>query len=565
MPPVTSQATALSPRPTHPAMPTPDADGTLRPYPKPENARTVSYSELQSMDCWLKHDLQYRRGLRPRARFAALQLGSAWDAFLNEWKDPRWTPAHDVDERFLAALDVASAELAKEDRRVRAELADKDVPLPFDYDAPFERVDFITGDVVNRAGPSQLRDMATTILGMALHYRERYGSDEDWQTLGVQVWFEVPFPSRSGKRASSKFWLRGCIDRIDLHLPTGRIYVTDAKLSMNPINKGYREGFDRDPQLPLYGWALQQLGLDAAGGLIDASATKLPSWPELLAREVPCTDEHGEPIYDPLLCEECDGLGGIPMDQPVECTCADGDLNEHGGCMGRCRLCPTCSGEGIQRGRPVQAKDPYSGEPMEEPMRDDAGNVVTYASGTRKGEPKMVKVMEPGPVKTKKRTRPALGTNAHLGTTLPVYRAALDAYGLDKTLYGDQLYQLEAEWRGPAEWDGADSGFHWRTNHDEAVFTDAELRRAIRTMVDIGPYLDTLPATPMPGRMKCRSCSFKSLCPDADDTVIDEDFTTPEERTAMRERRREAREAAEARDASPEALAVMDAATEIPW
>lgn len=482
-------ATALPARPNAPALPTPDEDGTLRPYPKPASARTVSYSELNSLGCWLRHDLQYRQRLRPVARFAALQLGSAWDAFLNEWhapSDPGTPTGRTEAQRWEASLDAATREIAREDRRVRAELADKGLPIPRGYDDPFEVTDFLTGEVVNRAGASQLRDMTSTILSMALHYRERYGREHDWRTLGVQVWFEVPFPSRRGGRASSKFWLRGCIDRVALHIPTGRVYVIDAKLRMGALNRDYREGFDNDLQLPLYGWALRQLGLECAGGLIDASAAKVPSWPELLAREVPCMDEHGEKIMDPEL--------------------------------------------------------------------DESGEPVLYKSGPRKGEPKL-----------KVRTRPALGANAHLGTSLPVFRAALDAHGLDKTLYGDQLYMLEAQWRGAEAWDGDDSAFHWRTDHDEAVFTDAALDRAIATMVGVGPYLDTLPPVPMPDKFRCKGCAFKIVCPEGDDATIAEHFTTPEQRDQLREQRRLEREEREA-TASPEALAVMDAtADSIPW
>lgn len=298
-------------------------DGELWATPKPpKNARLISYSELQSMDCWLKHHYAYHLRLKPTERYIGLRLGAAWDAFYNAWhtaNDVEGMPGRlgdpdDTDTRLEIALRAASDEIAKDWRRVDAELLERNMPRPVDW-------------------REQLEELHTTIMGMALHYVARWGAEDTSRTVGVQVRFAVPLPSATGERMSNKFYLHGVIDRLML-TDIGDLWIVDAKLRLGWIEEDWRESFERDPQLALYGWALRQAGWPVVGGVIDAASAQLPRWPQL--------KQQPETVYT----DEVD---------------ADG--------------------------KPV---------PLQEPVLDDeTGEPVVYKSGARKGEPKMRNVKRP--------------------------------------------------------------------------------------------------------------------------------------------------------------------------
>lgn len=452
---------ATTPRRT-PHMTAPDT--TLRPYARPANARLVSYSELSTMDCWLKHHYAYTMGLKPITTWVGMRLGRAWDTFQNTWHAPvadgelPLTP----DARLAAGLTAAGDAIEQEAREVDAALLDKGLPLPIDW-------------------REQLDHIRTTITGMAHHYAARYATtDEDWRTLAVQLRFEVPFPSASSTRRSNRYWLHGVIDRVAEHLPSGRVFIIDAKLRDGAVDQNYRDGFATDLQLPLYAWALKQLPVPyadrVAGGIIDAASTALPSFPKMKSQPEVILGEDGEPLVEALPCPACEG---------DDWTFVNG---------AEAIPCPKCNGEQVAR----------------------------YASGERKGE-----------VKTRKVTRPALYADAETTTTLPAYLAALQLHGLPIEQYAHEVQRLTDEWTG-----AIDNKFHWRTDELQSMLTDAELNRAIGTMVGVAPFLDTLPPVPMPARMKCKWCSFKAICPSTDPAAVMDTFTTRSQRTVAEPDRR---------------------------
>lgn len=456
-----------------------DPDGVLRPYPRPASARLISYSELQSLDCWKRHHYAYTLGLKPVHRYGALQLGTVWDAFLNEWHDPRWSETVDGQGRLAdharrlpASLDAATAEIEREARRVDTLLVEKGLPRPEDWH-------------------EQLAHQASTVLGMAMHYIERWDAEDgDWATVATQLKFEVPIPAATGTRRSSRYWLHGYIDRLAWHRPTGELYIIDAKLRDGAIDSRYREGFTNDLQLALYGWALDSCGVEVAGGLIDAASTTLPTWPELTSPQ-PVIGPDGEPMTESVPCPDCEGIGEeITGNAPAGSACTK------------------CEGDGKAR----------------------------YVKGERAGE-----------VKTRRVMRPRLRADWENGTTYPVALAAIDAQGIDPWDYEAELLLLRDQWQA------LDGGgrFHWRGEREWSRFTEPQLAAAVGAIVGVAPYLDTLPPVPMPGKMKCGWCSFRSICPSSDPSDWADSYTSREQRAARHEAREAAAEALPADPFSP--------------
>lgn len=437
--------------------------------PPPDHARLVSYSELSTMECWLKHHYAYSIGLKPVERYAALQLGSAWDAFYNTWHGgeqptedlPHYAPElpavdsellpwqvevalmntiNEVDLLHVApALAAADHELRKEAVRVMGELTDKDLPLPLDFTAT-------------------LQEQRTIIYGMALNYVARWGSYEPGATIGVQVRFAVPLPSENGGK-SNRYYLHGVIDR--LMMVGDDAWIIDAKLKMSNIDQAYCESFERDPQLALYGWALQQAGWNVKGGYIDAAAATIPRWPGLKKNPEKVLDSSGEPVMEPVPCDLCLGK---ESETAV--------------------FCERCGGEGIER----------------------------FKSGAKKGEAKM-----------RAKTRPGLYSGWDSSTCKPVALEALAYHQIEELQYPAELVSLGHRWSGAIE-----DRFHWRM--DALPFTDAQLARASLAARGVAGYLDKLPPVPMPSKMRCRFCSYKDLCPSTHPADFAEGFTTREQR-----------------------------------
>lgn len=231
------------------------------------NRRLISYSEIASLSCFRKHHFSYGMGLRKADRSPALRFGSAWDEALNDYYHPRWNDAGTQGDRIAAALDAGVAQIMSDARELDGFLVDRGIPRPRDWQT---RIDEHT-------------DM---LRGMLEHYAMHYGDERDaWRSIDVQVRFEVPFPSANGKRKSTRYWLHGVIDRVMEHRDTGAMYLVDAKTAAG-IDDAYKRQYDLDRQLPLYGWALRELGWPIVGHQIDVAAKKVPRMPKVTKRGV---------------------------------------------------------------------------------------------------------------------------------------------------------------------------------------------------------------------------------------------------------------------------------------
>lgn len=439
--------------------------GTIRTSAAEGSRRFISPSELASVGCWRAYRWK-RIGLKPITNFAALDYGTAWDAFMGAWWTPVGRPgdgmvdARSADQRLGDSLAAGQAALDREARRVDGVLADRGLPRPMGWH-------------------DDLTAMRTMLVGMALHYANTVGVD-DGSTVcrASQFKVEVPLPSQSGRRRSGKFWMRGYIDRVMESHETGRLFIVDDKTT-GRVSRDYIASFAYDLQLPIYGWAMRQLGYDIERVSVEAAGKLLPAFPELRKTLVPVLGPDGEPLTQPIPCPACNGERGHDELDP------DGNLvTVH---------CAKCDGEGVAR----------------------------FASGARKGE-----------VKTETVKRQALRSmlteagGLNYTTTLAAFDSALVMYGLDPADYErERTYLIQQE-----QYDSP----YFATF--DLVATDAVLNEAEDILRAAAPELDRIPDIPLRDRFKCQRCVFRVPCleidPAARADALHAGFTTREQRDA---------------------------------
>lgn len=448
--------------------------GTVRTSAAEGSRRFISPSELASASgCWRAYRWK-RIGLKPITNFAALDYGTAWDAFVGEWWRPVGVPgdgavdARTTDQRMMDSLAAGQAALDREARRVDGVLADRGLPRPLGWH-------------------DDLTAMRTMLLGMAIHYSHTAGVDDGSTTCRAsQFKVEVPLPSQNGSRRSPKFWMHGFIDRVMENNATGRLFIVDDKTT-GRVTRDYIASFAYDLQLPIYGWAMRELGYDIERVSVEAAGKLLPTFPELLKNPVDILGPDGEPLTRPVACPACGGEGES-FTEPDDATC------------------PKCNGDGLAR----------------------------FASGPRKGEVKTEKVKRPA-------LRKMLSDSGDLNytTTLAAFDSALVLHDLDPKWYDrEREFLIQQE-----EHDNP----YFATF--DLVATDAVLNEAEDILRAVAPELDRIPDIPLRDRFKCQRCVFRVPClaidPDERADLLHAGFTTREQREAQRAVEKE-REAADA-------------------
>lgn len=197
--------------------------------------RIVSYSELDAFrQCPLKHFLSYnqRWTLPEREDDHPLTKGTLW----HEVMDAHYTT-------FLeAGPDRNQHTLVDAERRVRA---------------------LLFGD---RGDQTELQSL---VWWMYRGYVERYGTDPDWEILGVEVKFQRRLRDpRTGQ--PSRYLLKGKLDLVVRDKRTGKIWIIDHK---SGANLPAEADLDIDDQFGLYGWLLKDAGIDVLGTIHNAART----------------------------------------------------------------------------------------------------------------------------------------------------------------------------------------------------------------------------------------------------------------------------------------------------
>lgn len=116
-------------------------------------------------------------------------------------------------------------------------------------------------------------DIAQTCLWMYDGYRRLYGEDRDWEILEVEREFEVPL----GEAEGMTFVLRGKIDLV-VRMNGKHLWVVDHKANRNIPR--YDKDLDLDDQMPLYIWAMRQLGWDIRGAQFNIARTQQTKKPQ---------------------------------------------------------------------------------------------------------------------------------------------------------------------------------------------------------------------------------------------------------------------------------------------
>lgn len=112
-------------------------------------------------------------------------------------------------------------------------------------------------------------------------YVEYYGTDEEWQILAVEYRFDVPLRTPAGRL--SGFRLKGGVDLVGKHRPTGRRFVWDHKTAANLPKDSH--DLDLHDQFGIYKMVLNLLGKNITGCLYNGLRTtrNKGDYPELVA------------------------------------------------------------------------------------------------------------------------------------------------------------------------------------------------------------------------------------------------------------------------------------------
>lgn len=192
----------------------------------------VSFSELDAFrQCPHKHDLSYKQRWSPATVSRALSIGKLW---------------HLVMENHYRAVQAGATDLAR--REAIALL------------------------LLEAAETNQ--EYADLVAWMYDGYEEMWGTDPDWEIVGVEEQHLVRLPALSGRPGRfGRYWLRMRADLIVRvrSIRKDRLWLVDHKSGKNlPTDKE----LEIDDQFGLYTWALQKDGLPIFGSIHGASRTE---------------------------------------------------------------------------------------------------------------------------------------------------------------------------------------------------------------------------------------------------------------------------------------------------
>lgn len=180
--------------------------------------------------CAREYAFRYVMLRRPRRSSEALRFGTFFHVGLNTW----WETKGDAAEKFAAAIDAI---------RARADERPED------------------------ADPFELVKAEELLLG----YTARWG-DETFETIGVEVPFEMPLVNPETGAASRTFRVAGKIDLIARRVRDGAVIFGEHKTTSSDITPGsdyWRKVSALDPQISTYDAAMKVLGYEPKECLYD--------------------------------------------------------------------------------------------------------------------------------------------------------------------------------------------------------------------------------------------------------------------------------------------------------
>lgn len=190
----------------------------------------VSYSELDTLrQCPLKHLLAYKqRWTKDKAEDSALGKGTLWHKIM----EAHYGVIKDFQEGGASRTDAGILKIARE----------AVVPLLFD----------------EHGRQSEVQEL---MQWMYEGHVERYGTDSEFQIVGIELGPHVPLPWPDGR--DSHYILKTKLDLL-VRDSFGELWILDHK---SGANKPTEFEMQIDDQFGLYTWALHRLGYKVAGSI----------------------------------------------------------------------------------------------------------------------------------------------------------------------------------------------------------------------------------------------------------------------------------------------------------
>ena len=238
--------------------------------------RPLSHTELQTLtDCFARWDLTYSdslagSSLQPKTTAPILREGRAWGAAVAAWH-ATGSITH-ATEALIHAMDEDAARLLEH--------------------GAFDRDDY--------------QAMRAKLDGILTHYT---GSVDRLVVDSPEHEFDVPIPSRTGRRASTRYRLQGRFD--GLHTDEdGRVWIVEFKLRGR---LSQLEDLVLDRQGRRYAWAWwRATGQMVAGIIYDEALNQAPQPPRVLASGKTSSDKRQHTTADAYLAS-CQATGSTPV------------------------------------------------------------------------------------------------------------------------------------------------------------------------------------------------------------------------------------------------------------
>jgi hypothetical protein len=231
---------------------------------------STSYSEASTLQtCLRQWDFKYRRGLRPLSKSMPLRIGSAIDAFLNEWYSPDWY----ADGVLLGANREQVEAWVWRELNARREGTASHLESANAFMAHAAK----TGQTFDRPISEMVGDQLALLESLMTTYVQRWGQDDGAVFVERQLALAAPFRTDTG-RASTRYDAGPAfVDGIAYY--EGRLVLWEDKTT-GRLDRSFRDYMERSAQTRWYAWLLRELGYDVEGIVVNAMRRAVPAMPQ---------------------------------------------------------------------------------------------------------------------------------------------------------------------------------------------------------------------------------------------------------------------------------------------